>query len=179
MKWVLWLQRWAGAIGWVVLAGIAAYGLGTNFILSTWGVIYGLCAASVACVAITLWLIFAGFIRKLGETAGSMASVVVNVIVVMAAFWVFSWLILARAVPAATTLWFSREEWIETRLSPYIVAGVQYTGSGYYALVDLPGHESPEKIEWPRYRHLRATLQVELRVRQSWTGTHVLELRGD
>lgn len=179
MKWVLWVQGRAGAIGWLALGGVAAYGLGTEFILSTRGVVHGLCAASLASIAITLWLMFSGFLRKLRETASSRTSMVSNVIIVVLAFWVLSWLILARAVPAATTWWLSREEWIATDLRTYTVAGEERTANGYFALVALPGNDSLVVIEWPRYRRLREPLQVELRIRRSWTGTHILEMRGD
>jgi hypothetical protein len=151
--------------------------MGTDFVLSTRGEIYGIVAASLACAAITVWLIWAGFIHKLGETASSNVNMVASVLVVMAVSWLFSWLILARAVPAAAAWRFSEEEWIETRIAPYLVGGVENTQNGYFVLVELPGHDGFERIEWSEYRRLKGPVPAAARIHRSWAGTHVLELQ--
>jgi hypothetical protein len=166
-------------LGWVALTAIAIHGLFTDFNLSTAGKVYGACAATVSCLATTAWLADAGFFRRFRETASSRHSLLAGSMIVVVVFWILSWLILARGLPAAATSRYSEEQWMAASVARHSYAGARGSGPRYAALVELPGHDSPAwlRIGELEYRRLPETSHGLILVRKSWFGAHVLKVQ--
>ena len=175
------LRNWASGLAWIGMAAVALYGARTGYSLSTSGRWFGGSISVVAFLAVLIGLARAGFFQKQYETVGSWLAIFAGRLVVIVVVWLASWLILARALPAAWTSLCGEVSWIDTTITRHEFYGLgRYSPKRHAVLVEVSGHPSPARleIEWAEYRRLPDFAKARARIKTSWFGSHALEVEG-
>ena len=164
----------------MVLLVASIYGAATKFTAVPMARLAGSVAASVTCAAAVTWLAHAGCFVRLRRVANSRVSFAVNLVVVPAFIWLFSWLVLGRALPALVNNLAGEDRMVAVTIDreTYYSGRRWFSSTGYRAIVSIPGIDRPSRhpVTVETYARLSAGTPGTALIRQSPLGARVLEL---